>query len=485
MIAFSIKDWRNAPSTSTPISAEALEDLEDRLSGYTDERVDPVESGGRTAVTQEAPLNLEWPEYADLREVDGISAGVDDWLPAFQAAQAALPDYVGGVGGGDIYIPGASIREVSDSIVLDSGQKMHGDGMRQPIIKGDFAGPVITTATDGGSNPITLFPALEDLFIWNASTNVAARTIDMIQTSHFRAKRLTCQGVAAGGSNGRLHAAILSDLDHCLFGGAAGADVALLIDNNSHDCTLQKLTCSDSKTGARVLLSACPVFINPHMEALAGLGGGSNYNAAIAISQCNGGYILGGHFESCPITGIAFSPTTGITFGFVVGGVFMTNMGSPFIDLNSLQQGTILPNQFTPGANSPNANGVNAGAATSIENVIYPQKLTSGSGAAVSVTGGGRAVRLDQGSLRTQGAAATDVAHMSQITGEAWQRFHMLADGKIFRGDGTASPNVTFEIGAGAPAAARANGSLYQRTDGSGTTDNLYIRRGGAWVGIA
>lgn len=29
------------------------------------------------------------------------------------------------------------------------------------------------------------------------------------------------------------------------------------------------------------------------------------------------------------------------------------------------------------------------------------------------------------------------------------------------------------------------NGMLYQRTDGSGTTDNLYVRRGGAWVGIA
>lgn len=39
--------------------------------------------------------------------------------------------------------------------------------------------------------------------------------------------------------------------------------------------------------------------------------------------------------------------------------------------------------------------------------------------------------------------------------------------------------------GAGAPTSAWPNGSTYQRSDGSGTTDNFYIRRGGAWVGIA
>ena len=39
--------------------------------------------------------------------------------------------------------------------------------------------------------------------------------------------------------------------------------------------------------------------------------------------------------------------------------------------------------------------------------------------------------------------------------------------------------------GSGAPSIGLANGSIYHRTDGSGTTDNLYVRRGGAWVGIA
>lgn len=48
---------------------------------------------------------------------------------------------------------------------------------------------------------------------------------------------------------------------------------------------------------------------------------------------------------------------------------------------------------------------------------------------------------------------------------------------------------VTTELyrgrGAGAPTRNVSNGSTYIRTDGSGTNDNMYIRRGGAWVGIA
>ena len=39
--------------------------------------------------------------------------------------------------------------------------------------------------------------------------------------------------------------------------------------------------------------------------------------------------------------------------------------------------------------------------------------------------------------------------------------------------------------GSGAPTIGSSNGSIYLRTDGSGTNDNLYVRRGGAWIGIA
>lgn len=42
---FTVKDWRNLPTTTTPISAEALEDMETRLSGYTDGRLQDVDTG--------------------------------------------------------------------------------------------------------------------------------------------------------------------------------------------------------------------------------------------------------------------------------------------------------------------------------------------------------------------------------------------------------------------------------------------------------
>lgn len=34
-MAFTVKDWKDAPDTTTPISAAALEDMEDRLSDFT------------------------------------------------------------------------------------------------------------------------------------------------------------------------------------------------------------------------------------------------------------------------------------------------------------------------------------------------------------------------------------------------------------------------------------------------------------------
>ena len=38
---FSVKDWRDSPDTTTPLNAAALEDMETRLSGYSDDVVTP------------------------------------------------------------------------------------------------------------------------------------------------------------------------------------------------------------------------------------------------------------------------------------------------------------------------------------------------------------------------------------------------------------------------------------------------------------
>ena len=52
-MAFVKKDWKNDPDTSTPLSAEAMEDLETRLSDYTDTEVE----------TQTNALQTETVEY--------------------------------------------------------------------------------------------------------------------------------------------------------------------------------------------------------------------------------------------------------------------------------------------------------------------------------------------------------------------------------------------------------------------------------------
>jgi hypothetical protein len=77
----------------------------------------------------------------------------------------------------------------------------------------------------------------------------------------------------------------------------------------------------------------------------------------------------------------------------------------------------------------------------------------------------------------------------SRRSGDSYDMFWVTSNGDIVRNARAASPSavpgVGLYVGSGAPSLTVSNGSLYQRTDGSGTTDNLYIRRSGAWVGIA
>lgn len=104
-MAFEPKDWENLPSKETPLTAEALIDLETRVTDYADD----VTVDAR--VMREAPLNIEYPEYASL--VDG-----DDWLPAIQAAANAARTYED-AGCGQVLIPNRgypNAYEISDTI---------------------------------------------------------------------------------------------------------------------------------------------------------------------------------------------------------------------------------------------------------------------------------------------------------------------------------------------------------------------------------
>lgn len=58
-----------------------------------------------------------------------------------------------------------------------------------------------------------------------------------------------------------------------------------------------------------------------------------------------------------------------------------------------------------------------------------------------------------------------------------------IAIGGTFATSQTSSmPTIT--MGAGAPSASEANGSIYLRADGSNGDDSLYMRIGGSWVAM-
>lgn len=105
---------------------------------------------------------------------------------------------------------------------------------------------------------------------------------------------------------------------------------------------------------------------------------------------------------------------------------------------------------------------------------------------------------------------ASDAAFNIGVSGDSYSRLKISAGGTIDAGPGNTGQDVSifrsssggvmgwnatgpFKIsnagavmsGTGVPTIGLPNGSIFMRTDGSGTNDNLYVRRGGAWVGIA
>ncbi len=141
---FTPKDWRNANTvtgggdTSTPLDAAALEDMETRLSAYTD-----------TRVIQEAPLNAAWPEYNLLGDGSDEYTKLSAFLSALNAGSAA--SRFG-------YIPRGSYNfgtSLSLPVQSAGGMKLFGDGPGATVL--NYTG---TTASSyaiklGGGTSVT------------------------------------------------------------------------------------------------------------------------------------------------------------------------------------------------------------------------------------------------------------------------------------------------------------------------------------------
>jgi polygalacturonase len=113
-VAFTVKDWRDAPDTSTPLSAAALEDMETRLSSWTS--------------VSDNSLSVQ---------VFGARGdGTTDDAAAIQAAINAAASVVDDVtyAGVDVYIP-AGTYNIGSTLVLKHGVTLRGAGKKSTILR--------------------------------------------------------------------------------------------------------------------------------------------------------------------------------------------------------------------------------------------------------------------------------------------------------------------------------------------------------------
>lgn len=77
-MSFAVKDWKNSPLTETPLSANALEDVETRLSDYTDLlRDEKAAAGGIATLNMSGKVPLtQLPDEVRLQDRQSASISV-------------------------------------------------------------------------------------------------------------------------------------------------------------------------------------------------------------------------------------------------------------------------------------------------------------------------------------------------------------------------------------------------------------------------
>lgn len=358
--------WQNGQAGGTPLNAVGLNDLETRIGAA----VTTVDTS--LAVVKEAPLNIAYPEFGAA-----INGSTDD-TAAWSAAFAALPAYTGGAGGGAILHPGG-ISQVSSTLEIPhDGVTIIGPAGRQAsVIRGNIAGPILTTDVVG-----TNYVRLENLFVLNQSSNAAARSIEFDTLNVL--DLVGCAFQATGTYAARLRHCFNVTGERNNFGGAAGPDAALFLDNSGgvENTAVRLFGNSFRATKAGLIGITVRGFSisGNHFEGLAG--SATLYQGAVGGSGWIGGEITGNYFESNPMPALELLQNIGFNRGLTVGGNFITNPGSHGINAANIERSVFLPNYVWPGANAVNANAINT-SSTSLENIYHPQYLVSGTGATI------------------------------------------------------------------------------------------------------
>lgn len=329
--------------------------------------------------------------------------GNDD-APYIQAAIDALnANYSGGTGGGRVLFRDGKQYKVNSPVVLKTGVRLEGEGNRRtPVIYGNYAGPIITSPSDGTGNPLAIYIALENLFIYNLSAAAAARSIQFEQVSVLDLDRLTCQGI--GTYNAQIHLCYNVTVDRSRFGGASGADAALFCDGTGvagQAVTALKITrtsFTDSKAG--LLLHSCRGIevAGCHFENLAG--GATTYNGGVTGTNVWGGVVEGNYFETLQCPSIQFYNSVAPCRGLVVGGNYVTNTIHPMMAASNCEKSTFLSNYFIPGSVAINASGL-VGNANTVKCHFGEQYLASGTGQPLDLSSSpDYGSRVDNGQVR-------------------------------------------------------------------------------------
>lgn len=202
-MAFSHKDWKNAPDPSTPISAEALEDMEDRL-------------GIPVGVIREAPLNVKDAQFGGGAKGDNSTDDTAAINAALTVANAAA--------GGNVYVPAGSYK-LTDPIVAEQPTSILGDGSYSTIfqlysadakvhfdgnaqggrggVSGGFRVNCRETATKGMHLEYIVNRSFEDIRIDSMATNGDGLVLDDCQNCDFDGVDIEGKGGGGGPSGTR------------------------------------------------------------------------------------------------------------------------------------------------------------------------------------------------------------------------------------------------------------------------------------------
>lgn len=198
-MAFSRKDWKDNPDPSTPLSAAAMEDLEDRL---------------YAARLDDLPLNVKHSTYG------AVGNGVAD-------DTAAINDALGDVNPGEkgiVYLPPGTYK-ITDPLVVKEGVALKGAGSYATVVQcassdakvyfdqtvgggrgplsGGFRVNMAETATTGMQLDSCVNRSFEDLRIDSMATNGTGLLLRDCQNCDFDGVDIEAKGGGGGPSGTR------------------------------------------------------------------------------------------------------------------------------------------------------------------------------------------------------------------------------------------------------------------------------------------